>query len=285
MDRRMPQQLAARIAARLAEVEGVVAVALGGSCARPDADAHADVDLGIYYHPERPLAVEALRVLAAELDERGTPDAVTDVGAWGPWINGGAWLRVGGHRVDWLYRDLARVATTIEDCRAGRTTCDHQLGHPDGFHNHIYAAEVHHAVPLFDPFGALATLQRRVATYPPALKRALVAKHVFEAEFWLAGCDRSARRGDGFHVVGSLFRSAASCVQVVFALNERWWINEKHALAAAGTLAIAPPRFAEVVARVLAHPGESPAELAASVESLGTIAHALRALGEPILTA
>src|SRR5262249_49218380 len=185
MDRAMPQQLAARIAARLAEVEGVVAVALGGSCARPGADEHADVDLGIYYHPERPLAVEALRVLAAELDERGTPDAVTDVGAWGPWINGGAWLRVGARRVHSLYRDLARVATTIEDCRAGRTTCDHQLGHPDGFHNHIYAAEVHHAVPLFDPLTALATLQQRVATYPRALKRALVAKHVFEAEFWL----------------------------------------------------------------------------------------------------
>src|SRR5690349_3582197 len=52
----VPKQLAARVAGRLAEVEGVVAVALGGSCARPDADEHADVDLGIYYHPQRPVA-------------------------------------------------------------------------------------------------------------------------------------------------------------------------------------------------------------------------------------
>src|SRR5437773_5436483 len=36
--RGMPRQLAVRLAARLAEVEGVVAVALGGSTARPDGD-------------------------------------------------------------------------------------------------------------------------------------------------------------------------------------------------------------------------------------------------------
>ena len=37
---------------------------------------------------------------------------------WGPWLNGGAWLQANGRRVDWLYRDLLRVATTIEDWEA-----------------------------------------------------------------------------------------------------------------------------------------------------------------------
>jgi len=281
----MPRQLAVRLAARLAEVEGVVAVALGGSTARPDGDEHADVDLGIYYHPERPLAVEQVRTLAAELDERGRPDAVTDVGVWGPWINGGAWLRVDGRRVDWLYRDLGRVATTIEDCRAGRATCDHQLGHPDGFHNHIYAAEVHYALPLFDPLGALAELKRAVAEYPPALQRALIATHLVEAEFWLAGCERSASRGDVFHVSGSLFRAAASLVQIVCAANGHWWINEKQALAATASLAVAPPGFADTVAGVLGRPGRAPAELVASVDRLHGVAAALRALVGPLLRA
>jgi predicted nucleotidyltransferase len=279
----VPRQLAARLAARLAEVEGVVAVALGGSCARPDADEHADVDLGIYYHPERPLAVESVRTLAAELDDRRRPDAVTDLGVWGPWINGGAWLQVDGRRVDWLYRDLGHVAMTIEDCRMGRTTCDHQLGHPDGFHNHMCAAEVHYALPLFDPFGALAELKRRVAEYPPALKRALIAKHLFEAEFWLAGCDRSARRGDVFHVTGSVFRAAASLLQVVYATNEQWWINEKHALGAVGSLASVPAGFGTTVTDVLTRPGTTPAELAASVDRLHALATAVRELTAPLL--
>jgi len=281
----VPRQLAARLAARLAEVEGVVAVALVGSYARPDADEHADVDLGIYYHPEKPLAVESVRTLAAELDDRGRPDAVTDLGVWGPWINGGAWLHVNGRHVDWLYRDLGRVATTIEDCRAGRTTCDHQLGHPDGFHNHMYAAEVHYALPLFDPLGALAKLKEHVAEYPEALQRALVAKHLFEAEFWLAGCDRSARRGDVFHVAGSAFHAAASLLQVVYAVNERWWINEKHALADAGSLAIVPDGLVRTVAQALARTGATSAELAASVDRLHALTGAVREVAAPLLVA
>ena len=281
----MPRQLAARLAARLAEIEGVVAVALGGSTARPDGDEHADVDLGIYYHPDRPLAVEQVRTLAAELDERGRPDAVTDLGVWGPWINGGAWLRVDGRRVDWLYRDLLRVATTIEDCRAGRATLDHQLGHPDGFHNQIYAAEVHYALPLFDPLGALAALKHDVAEYPPALQQALIATHLFEAEFWLAGCERSARRGDVFHVSGSLFRAAASLVQVVCAANGHWWINEKQALAATAGLALTPPGFAESVAAILAHPGQRPAELLTSLDRLHGVVAQVRAVAGPLLRA
>lgn len=274
----MPRALAARVAARLSEVDGVVAVALGGSCARPNADEHADVDLGIYYHPERPLAVEAVRVLAQELDSRGRPDAVTEVGAWGPWINGGAWLRIDGRRVDWLYRDLGRVATTIEDCRAGRVTCDHQLGHPDGFHNHVYLAEVHYAVPLFDPLGALAGLKERVAEYPPALREALVAKHLFEAEFWLASCDRSTRRGDVFHVSGCLFRGAAALVQVLFAVNERWWINEKEGLRGVAALALRPAGFEDTVARVLACPGSTAEDLERSVADLHVLSGAVREL-------
>ena len=281
----MPRQLAARLAARLAEVEGVVAVALGGSGARPDADEHADVDLGLYYHPERPPDVEGVRTLAAELDDRGSPDAVTDIGVWGPWINGGAWLRVDGRRVDLIYRDLGRVATTIEDCRAGRATCDHQLGHPDGFHNHIYAAEVHYAVALFDPLGALAELKRAVAEYPPALQQALIATHLFEAEFWLAGCEGSARRGDVFHVSGSLFRAAASLVQVVCAANGHWWINEKQALAATASLALAPSGFADTVAGVLARPGRTRAELLASLDLLHGVTAAVRTLAGPLLRA
>jgi len=281
----VPRQLAARLATRLAEVDGVVAVALGGSGARPDADEHADVDLGLYYHPEKPLVVEEVRTLAAELDDHGGPDAVTDLGVWGPWINGGAWLHVNGRRVDWLYRDLGRIASTIADCRAGRTTCDHQLGHPDGFHNHMYAAEVHYAVPLFDPLGALAKLKERVAEYPAALQRALVAKHLFEAEFWLAGCDRSARRGDVFHVAGSAFHAAASLLQVLFAVNGRWWINEKHALADAGSLAIVPDGFVRTAARALARTGATSAELAATVGHLHTLTGAVREVAAPVLSA
>ena len=97
------------IASRLGEVPGVAAVALGGSWARGEARPDSDVDLGLYYLPDVPLDVEALRRLARDLDDRRLPDLVTEIGEWGPWINGGGWLRVAGRPVDWLYRDVGKV--------------------------------------------------------------------------------------------------------------------------------------------------------------------------------
>lgn len=76
--------LAGRVAARIGELEGVAAVALGGSWARGEARPDSDVDLGIYYEPDCPFGIEALRRLARELDDRRPDDAVTRFGEWGP---------------------------------------------------------------------------------------------------------------------------------------------------------------------------------------------------------
>ena len=131
-------ELARRIAGRLGEIEGVVAVALGGSWARGEAHPDSDVDLGIYYRSENPPRITDLRLLARELDDRHPPDAVTDFGEWGPWINGGGWLTIEGRRVDWLYRDLDLIERTVGECSVGRPAVYFQPGHPHGFHTHLH---------------------------------------------------------------------------------------------------------------------------------------------------
>ena len=82
-------ELAEGTAARIGELEGVAAVELGGSWARGGASPDSDVDLGIYYEPVRPFAIEDPRRLARELDDHSPDDAVTGFGEQGPWINGG----------------------------------------------------------------------------------------------------------------------------------------------------------------------------------------------------
>ena len=42
------------IADRLGQIDGVVAVVLGGSRARGTASPDSDIDLGIYYQPDQP---------------------------------------------------------------------------------------------------------------------------------------------------------------------------------------------------------------------------------------
>jgi len=271
-------ELAQRIAARLGEIEGVVAVALGGSWAREEADPDSDVDLGIYYRNEQRPSIEELQLLAQELDDRHPPDAVTSFGEWGPWINGGAWLLIGGRKVDWLYRDLELVERTIAECRAGRPSAYYQPGHPHGFHTHIYMGEVHYCRVLFDPEGALKSLKNMTEHYPPRLKRALIRGQLWEARFALDTCRKSAARGDAFYVAGCLFRCAVCMVQALFALNERYIINEKGSVEAADSLPLRPANFKESVNSVLARPGESPDELEGSIDRLENLLQAVEEL-------
>ena len=271
-------ELAERIAERLADVEGVEAVVLGGSWARGEAHPDSDVDLGIYYRPERRPSLAALRELARELDDRHVPDLVTDFGEWGPWIDGGGWLRIEGRRVDWLYRDLDLVSREISECHVGRTSSHYQPGHPHGFHTHIYAGEVHHCRVLRDVRGKLASLKALVADYPAALKRSLTRRFLWEADFALETCRKPAARGDVFYVAGCLFRCAACLVQVLFAVNERYFVNEKGSVKVAGSFPLGPEGFEDTVSHVLSEPGRDPARIGESVREFERLVQVTREL-------
>lgn len=237
--------LALNVAAQVAQIEGVRAVVLGGSWARGAADASSDIDLGIYYCSDPPLNIDALSALAKQIDDTHSGDVVTHPGDWGPWINGGAWLTIQGQRLDWLYRDLDRVTAIINRCIQGKPEIYYQSGHPHGFHTHIYLAEIALCIPLADPYGDIAALKSRVSPYPPAQREALIRNSLWEAQFTLDTSIKSAKRSDNFHLSGSLFRSAACLIQSLFALNERYFLNEKGAAQAIAQMPLHPEHFTE----------------------------------------
>ena len=276
-------ELAQRIAVRLGEIEGVVAVALGGSWARGEAHPDSDVDLGIYYRDEHRPSIEELHLLARELGYRNPTEPVTDFGGWGPWINGGAWLQVDGTPVDWLFRELGRVSHVIDECRDGRPAIHYQPGHPHGFHTPIYMGEIHYCRPLHDPEGVLRSLQNVARDYPPRLKDALVRNQLWEARFALDTCRKSAARGDTFYVAGCLFRCTACMVQALFALNQRYLVNEKGSVEAADSLPLRPTNLKETVNSVLARPGGRPEHLESSVRRFETVLEVVEELcAEPL---
>ena len=243
--------LAERAAARLIEVDGVVAVVLGGSRATGHESADSDVDLGVYYRSAAPPARSDLDAVASDLDDERRRGLVTRLGDWGPWVNGGAWTRMEGIPVDWLFRSIERVASAIEACRAGRFTRGYSVGHPHGFHSTIYAAEVDVCVPLEDPAGAVAALKRRTRPFPAALRRQLMLHFLFEAQFSCENALKPAARCDVAYVTGCLYRSIACLAQVIFALNERYCFNEKGAVRVAASLEQCVPDLEREVARVL----------------------------------
>src|SRR5271166_1730929 len=182
-DRGEIEAIISQVAARAAKIGGVAAIVLGGSHARGTADERSDIDLGIYYDGARPFSTAALGAAAQELDDRHADGLVTSFGEWGPAVNGGGWLEIRGHHVDFLYREIGAVRAAIEECVAGRPRSVYQLGHPLGFHMQIYAGEVQVCQPLFAATGAIAELKSLVGEYPEKLRTAAVTKHLFDAEF------------------------------------------------------------------------------------------------------
>lgn len=272
------RELVRSVTRSLGSIPGIAAVAVGGSWARGAADRFSDIDFGLYYDPARPPAIARLRALARRLHDHSDAPVVTERGGWGPWIDGGAWLEIGGRRVDWIYRDLSRVARAITDARKGKISSHYQPGHPHAFHTHIYMGEVHEARIVHEPRGRLEALRRRTRPYPAALARAVRNKFLWEAGFALETARKSARRGDVFHVSGSLFRSAACLAQVLFAVNRRYLVNEKGSLAEIETFRLAPQGFSPRVRRLLARPGDLADGLGRSLERMAALVEEVRDL-------
>jgi hypothetical protein len=240
----MKDPVLARVVEALRPVAGLSAIVLGGSRGRGTAGPKSDYDIGLYYEPDAPLNVEALRSAIAPLVDDPS-STVTQIGEWGPWIIGGGWLSIGGIEVDLLYRDLGRVRAVIADARQGHFSMNYQPGHPHGFCSTIWMGEVATCQPLLDPFGVIAGLKSQTWPYPEALKDALVTRFGWEVDFAIDNAELAARRAERTHIAGCAYRALCCAAQVLFALNGRYLINEKGAVPEAATYPITIKGLAE----------------------------------------
>lgn len=117
---------------QLGAINGIKAVVLGGSHARGRAKPESDIDLGLFYSEAAPCSIQQVRELAETVNDTPNP-VVTNFYGWGPWVNGGAWLTIGGQRVDFIYRSLEHVERVIAEAEAGRYELDYAQQPPSDF--------------------------------------------------------------------------------------------------------------------------------------------------------
>jgi predicted nucleotidyltransferase len=227
------------LAERLAEIPGVVAVALGGSRARGEGRPNSDWDFGLYY--ERKLRAKDVRAL-------GFPGEVVEPGAWGRLVNGGAWLEVDGVRVALLYRDLRFVERWVDEARAGRFEVDRVGGFVAGMATYVLAGEL--------ALGKTLAGELPRPEFPEALRKTAPAWWRDDADFSLAVAERAAERGDVAPCAGLLIRAAIAEAQARLAAAGQWALNEKGILRRAELSALEP---------TLALVGLRPSELSRSV--------------------
>jgi predicted nucleotidyltransferase len=276
------RELVTKLGTRLGAVPGVTAVVLGGSHARGRAQPGSDIDLGILYSEAAPFSIGSVRELAAEFNNAASP-VVTNFYEWGPWVNGGAWLVIGGQRVDFVYRNLDQLERVIVEAEAGRYQIDYAQQPPFGFFSGTYLGEIAVCIPLFDPEARIGALKRRVADYPEALRRAVVQDYIWAAEFGLAAFARKfATRTDVYGTAACLTRAVNHLVLALFALNRKYLVNDKTALAEVAEFERAPREFGPRVQKTLANLGASQPELVAAVTSIGQLLRETAALAEEL---
>ncbi|WJH36138.1 nucleotidyltransferase domain-containing protein [Paenibacillus sp. CC-CFT747] len=273
------EALTQEMTTRLSGVKGVRAIVLGGSRAAGTHTAASDIDIGLYYEGEDSLDVTALQKAAEELDDHPRKGLVTPIGEWGPWVNGGGWLKVQGQAVDWLYRDAARVDAVLEDGLAGTITIEYYPGHPHGFVNSIYLAEVALCRVLWDPEGLIAGWKRKTREYSAVFQQATIRKFQWEASFSLRLATKGVDKGDLSYVAGCCFRAVSCLNQVLFALNKRYCMNEKGAVPLADTFPRKPADYRRRVESIYGLLSEDAGACREALDRLGGLIRETEALG------
>ncbi len=263
-------ELVQNIANRLKDVESLKAIVLGGSWASGTQRPDSDIDLGLHYSDDSPLDVTLIKEIASELNDFPNP-VVTHLGGWGKWVNGGAWLTIKGQRVDFLYRSIDFVSKTIDDCNRGETQFDGLQQPPYGFHSYIYCAEIQIAKILYDPTGAIQKLKSKVAVYPQPLKSKIINGFMWGAEFSFSAAKKPALRGEVYFVAGCLTRIASDLVQVLYALNETYFLSDKKLHKDEERFNIKPRNFAERIDHILSGIGYDSKKLDETISATETL--------------
>jgi hypothetical protein len=180
--------------------------------------------------------------------------------------------------VDLLYRQIESVERVIRECREGRVSIDYQPGHPHGFCSAIWIGEVALCRPLRDPEGAIARLKAMTTPYPEQLREALIRRFQWEILFSIENAQTAVPRGDETYIAGCAFRALACAAHVLFAVNRRYLINEKGALAGAAKLPLTVANLTERVKSVWQAIGLCAFDVA--LTELGSIEHELAGLVE-----
>ena len=213
----LPQPIAELVDV-LAAMPGTVAVVLGGSRALGVSHATSDWDLGVYYRG------------AIDLTALGTRGTVYPPGSWGRVMNGGAWLRCGGERVDVLLRDLEVANHWTRRAEEGEFEVDALLGYLAGVPTYSLSAELGTCQLLRGDIPATAFPPKLVAAAPPRWR--------FCRSFSLDYARMHARRGNLVGATGQASKAVMEEAHAILCERGQWVLNEKRLIETAGLAAL-----------------------------------------------
>jgi hypothetical protein len=201
----------------LMNATGVVAVARAAGATADTEPAPGEPPYLVYYRGS---------LEAGEIRGLGFEGEVSEPGAWGRLLNGGASLEVEGRRVELLYRDLEIVEHWVAEASEGRYERDEVEGWVAGMPTYLLAGELATAEALA---GELPRPE-----FPDALRESAPEDWGRVATRALEVAEGLAARSDVAACTGLLAKAAIAAAQARLAARGEWALSEAGIVRRAG---------------------------------------------------
>ena len=211
---------------------GRYAVAISGSYGKGTPDSRADIDLRLY--------ADELSAPFAAMGEAIRP--VKE-----------AWSQQGVKIDDFWPRKISDVEAALDNWLAGKPQVIHPVWTVWGYQ---LLPDLYHQQLLEDPHAIVAGWKTRLALYPSPLQKALLDKHLGSLRYWRHDYHyaNKAQRQDVVFLAGLSVKLVHDIIQVLFALNETYYVGDGYNLAYLARLPLQPPDLANRLQAILYPP-------------------------------
>lgn len=205
-------------------------VALAGAHAKGVADSKSDLD--IFLFGKSPKSHDERLKIIQEICDSGTAPYVS----WDfsmPW-GGGADFTYKGGKVEAVLRTFEQTEQVISRCMNGEFDIIPQTWTSNGYYTYIYLSEMSFMKPVYDPDGWLCQMKQKTETFPEKLRKSIIDVFLDRAGTWIDNFhyESAVERGDTLFVAPIVVHTVMDMIQVVFALNGRYFTGDKKVEAA-----------------------------------------------------
>lgn len=205
---------------------GEYSISLAGSYAKGKADIHSDLDIFIY--TEGILPYEEREKIIRKIADSNSDIYITkniDMERWGGSID----FYYKEYKIETTLRNLNNLNEIVNESINGNIKVYPEFWTLGGYYNYICLSEIDFIKSLEDPYKIVSNLKERVKTYPEALKKAIINEFWWKSDFWLDNFHyiSAIKRKDIVYTSGVIQHTFHSIVQVLFALNEKYFHGDK----------------------------------------------------------
>ena len=218
---------------------GPCAVAIAGAHAKGTADSSSDIDIYLFADSYKPYAERSALIKSiADPDKFAWISENAEDAPWG----GSMDFTLAGTPVEVNFRTFAMVDRNLDDCMDGRFKIIPATWTSNGYYTFIYLSELSFIRPIWDPENRLAAYQQRVHHYPEKLRQSIMRIFMERTETWLDNFhyDSAIGRCDTLFTAPIVLHTLMDMVQVIFALNRRYFTGDKKLEKALSSMAICP---------------------------------------------